>query len=505
MLNPFPYQLEAIEKTREAMRAGKRSVIICMLMGAGKTLVAMKLMHLCSEKGKRALFMCDRRMLATQALERAHEEGLDAGIIMAGRGVDLKAPCQFASKQTVESWTKNDRVELPNFDLIINDECHRGVSPAYVKLWNRWPNAFRIGLSATPVLGNGNGMGAYYKAMIQTIMPSQLREMGRIVKVRGFAPHIPNLEGVAKDKNGDYRPSALAERMKRENMVGDIPGWWTRFAKDRKSVYFGCDVAHAMAIRDDFRAAGVKAEIIFDETDDEERERIRALSESGEITVVVNCDVLAEGIDWPWIECIGMVRPTKRLRRFLQCAGRGMRSHPGKEDCILIDHAGCLLYHGFPDRDIEWPLDPCDNIDKVNEKKAKESATMICVKCSAVFSGTRTCPECGHVHIIERVARELATAGGTLTEIERDEIPEEMKEAAYQRYWALCIGTAIKRNRTAGMAAGMFSGKFKIPPWQAGVNPLVQGSDWKRPARDVFPGFVRGRQKVTHGDAWEGE
>lgn len=504
MLKPFDYQVNAIEQCRDSARAGKRRILLAMLMGAGKTLISLELMRLCSELGKRSLFLCDRRMLSQQALARAQDQELHAGIILAGRGIDLSAPCQFAGRQTIDSWLKRGKIELPNFDLIIQDECHRAISPKYLELYARWPRATLIGLTATPCLGNGDGMGAYYDTIIQPIMPSGLRAMGRIVPVRAFAPHTPDLKGVKKDKDGDYSSKSLSERMNRKNLIGDVAGWWKKLAQNRPSIYFACDVAHAMSIRDEFRANGVAAELICDETPDEERDDIRDRLERGDIKVVVNCDVLAEGIDWPFVSCIGLVRPTKRLRRYLQNTGRGMRSYPSKEDCILIDHAGCVLYHGFPDVDRLWPLDPCDNIDKISKQlQLSKPASMQCSQCTAVFSGSRTCPECGHVHVITKAPKDYAKKNGTLIEVNSGDIPAEISGILQQRFWSTCIGAAIKRGKKAGMAAAMFSSKFGVPPWQAGVSPLPNNKgDWQRYATEVFPGFARG--KFMRGDSYEG-
>lgn len=494
MLTPFEYQIYTLNDLRAAWASGKRRLLLCMLMGAGKTLIAMELMRLASAKGKRCLFICDRRMLAKQALERGKEQGLDCGLVMAGHGMKSGALCQFASKQTIESWLKSGKLVLGDFDIIVIDECHRAVSEKWIELFKRWPKATIFGLTATPCLGNGDGMGAYYEYLCQPIKPSGLRDLGRIVPVRAFAPHCPDLKGIKKDATGDYSAKSLSQRMNRANLIGDVCGWWKKLAEGRPSIYFACDVAHAMSIRDEFRAQDVPAELICDETPDEEREEIRKALESGKIKVVVNCDVLAEGIDWPFVSCIGLVRPTKRLRRYLQNAGRGMRSYPGKKDCLLIDHAGCVLFHGFPDIDREWPLDPRDNIDKMRQAKPNEPKPMQCAKCHAVFVGSRKCPECGHVHAWAKTAKDYAQKNGTLIEVNGDELPEDTKTLLYQRFWGVCIGVAIKNNRRAGAAAGMFSGKFGIPPWQAKVHPLPAcAGDWKLPAHVVFPGFVRAR------------
>lgn len=496
MLTPFSYQVRAIDDLRAARATGLRRLILCMLMAAGKTLCSLELMRLCAEKGMRSLFLCDRRMLADQAVERAREQGLWAGLLLSGRGWDLEAPNQFGSKQTVESWLKRGKLELPPFDLGIIDECHRGVEYQR-QLFERHPNVTWVGLTATPCLGNGSGMGGYYQAIVQPVKPSELLALGRIVPVRAFAPHVPDLKGVRGGADGDWSAKSLSARMNRKNLVGDVCGWWQRHGGNRPSVYFACDVAHAISIRDEFRSQGVAAELVCDETPDQEREAIRRQLEVGIIKVVVNCDVLAEGVDWPFVSCVGLVRPTKRLRRYLQNAGRGLRAHPGKHDCIIIDHAGCVLLHGFPDVDREWPLSADDNIDRARNHDPGEPAAVRCQNCTAVFTGSRKCPECGHMNAWSKTkeAKDYALSNGTLIEVCQGDLPPETTKLLMQRFWGSCIGTAIKRHKNAGMAAGMFSGKFKVPPWEAGVEPLPEAKeDWQRPAEEVFPGFARSKR-----------
>lgn len=493
-LTPFDYQIEALDGLRAGFRAGKRRGLLCMLMRAGKTFVAMNMMRGAAERGKRSLFLCDRRLLAEQAVEVALDEGLDAGLLMAGRGTNRSAPCQFASKQTLTSRIARGTIDLPDFDLIVTDEAHRGEGETWQALKARWPRAWQVGLTATPCLGNGGGMGAYYDFLVQPITPSRLREMGRIVPVRAFEPHYPDLTGVKTGKDGDYAPRALAKAMTRAGMVGDRVGWWKRLAEGRPSIYFSCDIAHALAIRDEFNCEGVPAEIICAETPDDERRDIKRRLKNGSLMAVVNYDVLAEGIDWPFVSCIGLVRPTKRLRRYLQNAGRGMGADEGKKDMILIDHAGCVRYHGFPDRDIVWPLDPSDNVDKMNRNSANLRPPFRCVQCFALIVGTNRCPECGHVHKAKQMPKDYGIAGGTLVEATRDEISPEDMATLRGRFWCSCIGTAIKRMTKAGVAAKMFSGKFGLPPWEAGVKPLPPNrGDWQRPAVEVFPGFRRGQ------------
>jgi hypothetical protein len=109
------------------------------------------------------------------------------------------------------------------------------------------------------------------------------------------------------------------------------------------------------------------------------------------------------------------------------------------------------------------------------------------------MSGTLKCPECGHLHATPRTPKDYGGRNGTLVESVRDELPPETQKLLYQRYWGLCIGTAIKKRAKAGMALAMFKDKFRLFPWEAKVSPLPPRLKdvWKRPAEECFPGFAK--------------
>ncbi len=502
---PLQYQLDALAQTRGHVAAGRRSVVISALMGAGKTAIGFLILKAGVDRGSRGLFLCDRRMLVKQAADDAWDWDLHVGQIMAGKGLTPDAPVQCVSKQTLDSWAvKQDRIELPPADILIEDECHRANDRRTRALRERYPNAVRVGLSATPVDEKGNGLSrADWGALVQTVMPSELIAMGRCVPSKVFVPHIPDLKGCARGKDGDYSPRALAMRLNRKNLIGDVVGWWRRLAENKPSIYYGCDVAHSVDLQREFLAAGVPAGLIYASTSDQERDSIHDRMESGELKVVVNCDVMAEGINWPFVEVVGLVRPTRRYRRFLQMAGRMMRSHGAKTEGILIDHSGAALYHGYPDADVTWELGDGFNVDKVNrEAKEKGEARWVrCPECSLMFRQSKVCPHCGYTVGQEvrgkRPFEVIDTRNGTLVELDRLAAltPEELGREK-QRFWLSCIGMAVARDMHAGMAATMFKQRFKQVPWDAGVGPLPQGDGWRAPAKDVFPEFTPdGRRK----------
>lgn len=495
---PRPHQLAAIDGLRAGIRRGHRRLLLVMLMGAGKTITALEMIRLAVEKCNPCLFLCDRRMIADQGVREADDYGLHAGLLMAGRGVDLLALTQFASKQTLESWLARDRFPiLPDFKIIVVDEAHRASSTAWRKLLERWPDAIVIGLTATPCHGDGSGLGDFYEWMVQPIKPSELLARELIVPAKCYAPHVPNLKGVGRGADGDYSLRQLEQRLNKANLVGDVVGWWKKLGEDRTSVYFATEVSHALSIRNEFRAAGITAEVIDQDSTDEERASYKARLKDRSLRVLVSVDVMTEGVDIPEIQLIGLVRPTKRLRRYLQMVGRGLRPCPeiGKFDCLVIDHGGCVLYHGFPGADHEWTLDTKTKADEVVRKRMENgelAQPIVCPKCSATFSGTRICPVCGHE--LKRKARAVASRAGTLVAVGGDgrAMTPEMQSKIRRQVWFMAISRAIKVGAKATMAAAIFRNRFGIGPEDAGVEPMPVGGWWK-PAVEAFPTMAKGR------------
>lgn len=494
---PFPYQLEAVEQLREGARRGLRHLGLTMLMGAGKSLTSFIMMKACQEKGKRCVFVCDRRLLVDQAFREAIDFGLDAGRIMAERTHDSSAMVQFCSKDSLLLWVGENRIEIPPADLVFIDEAHRSFTGQWGLLRSLWPNAVFIYLSATPCKGDGSSLGEHLQMLVQPIKPSELVKMGRVVPGIYFNPYVPDMKGLrATGEERDWSRKQLAKRMGQANLVGDAVGWWQRLGQDRPSIYYCCDQSHAADVRDRFLEAGISCEMLVDDTPDRERECIRLRSQTGETKVVVNVDVLTEGIDWPWVSCIGVLRPTQRFRRYLQMIGRGMRAYPGKSDFIVIDHAGVVLLHGFADEDIEWKLDKEWNADQaLADLKLRNQTTNKCPACFTVFKGS-VCPTCGATVRQPPGKKDKKQLAGSLVATARDDaLPADVRQKALQRVWFSCIVQAIKMNRTAGLAAAIFKNRFGVAPWTAGVQPILEGSGWQQPAREAFASFAPKKRK----------
>jgi DNA repair protein RadD len=395
-----PYQLDAVEGLRNSMRAKHKRILLVVPTGGGKTLIATDVIKSAVAKHRRVLFVAHRRELIEQASSKLYGAGIPHGLILSEKDESPLERVQVASVQTLESRVfKRKSKELPPADVVIFDEGHHAVSPTWLRLAESYPEAVLIGLTATPVRGDGKGLGHLYTDMVLGPSISWLTNHPDkyLVPVRYYEPSLPDLYGL-KILAGDYNQKQLDERMNRPKLVGDVVANWGEIAADRKTVVFASSVDHSIHLAREFQREGVAAEHLDGKTAINERERILIDLASGRLQVVVNCAVLTEGWDMPDVSCCVLARPTKSLGLYLQCAGRVLRPAPGKADTLLIDHSGALREHGRIDSPFQWSLDTKEKI-ATRERKRKEkqpAKSITCEKCSAVYQGQRLCPECGH-------------------------------------------------------------------------------------------------------------
>ena len=469
------HQIAAHEGLRAGFRQGMRRGLLQMPTGGGKTITALEMLRLAVAQNRRGLFLCDRRSLVLQAAREAREYGVPCGVLMAGAGYlrDYSAPVQFASKDSLLSWHARPDFSLPPADLIITDECHRSAADTWRALLAGYPKAWEVGLTATPSRSDGKGLGSRYDFLVSPTSYSTLISSGVLCPATCFAPGTKPIRGAGKPT--------------RKGMVGDVVGWWKRLAEGRRTFVFASSVAHSLDLVRQFKEADVAVEHLDGNTDDEEREACLGKGgrlATGNTLVVCSCSVLKYGIDCPSVDCIQIVDGFGSLVDYLQAVGRGLRSSPNKSDCVVIDHSGVVLYHGFPDADRAWVLEGERDVGAVIPHPTGGNARpVVCPKCTAVFAGRPECPVCGH-KLTAREAREVGQRTGTLHRVERDGSPQVLSATDYRKGWASCVAAAMHRGMTLAAAASHFKSKYGATPWSAKAEPLPPpGYNWHQPAR----------------------
>ena len=367
------------------------------------------------------------------------------------------APIQVASVDTLISrLLRRKRLVLPDFDLVIVDEAHLSITARRKELLALWPDALRIGLTATPTRKDGNALGVLYDTLIEPITTADLTAQSYLAPARYFSVSQPDLQKV-HTVAGDYDPKELETVMNRPQLVGDIVGHWLAHAAMRRTVVFATSIAHSAALTETFLRAGVAAEHVDANTPQVMRDATFARFRLGQTQVLSNCFLASYGFDLPDLSCVVLARPTKSLMLYLQMIGRGLRTAGGKKDCLVLDHSGCVHQHGFAADPRSWTLEG-ERALVAPPKSARqdtEAKLLTCPECSCSFNGGRLCPECGYYFAPER--KEVRTLDGQLVEIGEGLPAEQIDHLAF-----LCElrGIALERGFKSGWAAHKFREKF---------------------------------------------
>lgn len=154
------YQVETINKIESALAGeGVQRIILQAPCGSGKTVIAAEIIRRAVDRNERVLFLAHRRELVFQCSDKLNRFEVDHGILMAGIRPSFIPDVQVASVQTLIARIKKGRVEPPPAELIIFDECHHNVSKTHLQLIEHYADAVVIGLTATPIRGDGKGLG----------------------------------------------------------------------------------------------------------------------------------------------------------------------------------------------------------------------------------------------------------------------------------------------------------------------------------------------------------
>lgn len=177
-----------------------------------------------------------------------------------------------------------------------------------------------------------------------------------------------DLNEVSTTANGDYKTSALSRAINTEETNDLLIKAWSAKAKGRESTIVFCvDLSHVANLTAKFRQYGIAAEFVTGDTPPRIRSARVDAFRRGEFPVLLNCGVFTEGTDIPNIDCVLLARPTKSRNLLVQMIGRGMRLHPGKKNCHIIDMVSALST-GVVSTPTLFGLDPSEIIEEASTK-----------------------------------------------------------------------------------------------------------------------------------------
>jgi ATP-dependent helicase IRC3 len=356
-----PYQEEALAAIMEAETKGIRRQLIALPTGTGKTVI---FAHLLQQRRDHALVLAHRDELIEQAAAkiRVVDPGARLGICKAERD-EWQHQITIASIQTISRMYRLERIPQDHYRTIVVDECHHATAESYMRVLDYFgafsgDGPLAIGFTATPERADEDELGAVFEEIVyRRDIESMIRD-GYLCDLRAVQVQVAIDCGLLRMRAGDYDAEELGTALEKANAPAHVAGAYMEHACGRKALVFTPTIALARMMAGEFRNRGMAAESLSGETPLEERRAILRRLTSGVTKVVANCAVLTEGYDEPSVDCIVIARPTQSRPLYIQMIGRGTRTFPGKNDCLILDLVGATSRHKLVTAATLFNLDP---------------------------------------------------------------------------------------------------------------------------------------------------
>ena len=388
------YQNAMMAKTDALFDRGVRSVFEVAPPGAGKTNMFCHRAKKWRRAGRKVLITEHRSHLVEQASQTLTRHDVEHGII---QGCDSTNP--FASVQLVSIDSMKTR-ELPfKPDDIIVDEAHLGKAMRYTRLYDRFPDARRLLESGSPTRLDGQGFDDVCEHLVvgPTVKDLLTHPDGPfLVPAQMFdGKNFGDIDATIGIVADDFNQGQLERYFCRDEVVEDVVQKYLLRAQGRTGTVYGVSKRHIRILCDAFNQAGVISEFIDEGTQKGERRDILARLARAQTMLVMNCNILTEGLDEPSIRYVGLAYSSFSFAKYYQSATRGMRPSPGKKDCIVNDHGQNFDRFGIHVHDeIPWSLHGLGKFRKIPGAAAK------CKNCGAFLArDAHICDVCGYKRI----------------------------------------------------------------------------------------------------------
>jgi ribonuclease E len=332
--------------------------------GAGKTVAALGFVEASRTGG--VLILTHRRNLVDQFNGELTDRGYKKRIcapLLKGDKPRVDGP---VTVETYQWYVRNAGKISDAYTIVICDEAHTALGEKTSASIRKWNEPVWIGMTAT---------GALIARHVTDLFPTQTSrfDLAQAARRGVIAPlrcvRIPPGAGVRSISKVPLRRGEVDQDFDQEELaalldqapfnlaIADL--YKTRF-KDMPGVVYSAGVAHAHNVADAFVAAGVKAKAVSGETPKRELTRILAAYERGEVDVLVNAQLLAEGWNSPRATVCLHLAPTASKRIYQQRVGRVTRRQQGKEAGIVVDFVHpattnddpVVTLHSLLDRDV---------------------------------------------------------------------------------------------------------------------------------------------------------
>ncbi len=302
---------------------------------SGKTIAAAGFVEAARSIG--VLILTHRRLLVTQFRRELTAEGYGDRItpeILQGGRSRKQAPITI---QTY-AWFARHVGELDRtaYQLVICDEAHTALGEKTSAAIRSFPEPIYIGMTATEQL-IAKQVADVFPASVDDLPLQDAARRGLIAPLRCLrVPPVAAINSVPI-VGGDFDEGALAAVLDHQALNQAAASLYRDRFGDTPGIVYAAGVDHAYNLAQEFRAAGLKAEAVSGRTPPVRLAETLAAYERGEINVLINAMLLAEGWNSPRATIVMHLAPTASRRVYQQRIGRIMRLHPRKEAGIVVD------------------------------------------------------------------------------------------------------------------------------------------------------------------------
>ena len=335
-----PHQVAARTAILDRLDQGVTSQLCALPTGTGKTYLAISV----SQEFQRTLFIAHRAELIQQTVAAVERIAPDrqVGYVVQGRH-EVDAPFVVAMVQTLAN--RLEKIPPDWFDLVVIDEAHHSSAKTYRTIADHFTPKLRLGLSASPERTDGADLSNLFSEISYQLSLAEAIESGYLVKPVARQCLTSCLLSGVKSLGGDLNERDLSVAVDVPERNTFIVEKYQEHAPGRRAIAFSVDIKHAKNIAAAFNDAGVLAEWVAGDCPDRADKLARFAA--GEFQVLASCMVLSEGFDCPAVDCVLMCRPTKSRSLYCQQIGRGLRLHPGKSDCVVLDYVDVATRHSL--------------------------------------------------------------------------------------------------------------------------------------------------------------
>ena len=358
----YDYQKDILRRIQVAFTS-HQSVMVQMPTGTGKTYLLASVVYGEIERSDKAnvWIVVHRKELVEQ---------IEDTLVKFGKMLNDKANSDITSfllsenpqiKVTSIQWLSRHYEELEERpSLIVIDEAHHAVAKTYAEVMNAYPEAKKLGVTATPCRLRKGGFMDLFEVLLMSWSTKRFIAAGRLslydyMSIKADSEDQRRIFGLTqRGADGDFSLKEMSEKLDVKPSIERLCDTILRYAADKKGITYAINIAHAEHIAEEYRLHGINAVAISSKTPKEERRTNIDRFKDGEIQVLVNVDLFGEGFDCPDVEFIQLARPTLSLAKYLQQVGRGLRVFEGKKYCLILDNVGLYRLFGLPSDDRDW-------------------------------------------------------------------------------------------------------------------------------------------------------